>query len=102
MNISSSSEKSVAHKPSQSASSLEYVLLGHIAKFVQPGGRRIETPGTRGQGISQVAFKNPDGTIVLIAFNHNSEKTTIQVDHNQNSFQYQMAAGMLTTFLIED
>jgi glucosylceramidase len=80
----------------------EYVLLGHIAKFVQPGGRRIETPGTRGQGISQVAFKNPDGTIVLIAFNHNSEKTTIQVDHNQNSFHYQMAAGMLTTFLIED
>lgn len=80
----------------------EYVLLGHISKFVRPGARRIETPSTRGQGISQVAFKNPDGTIAIIAFNHDSKRKTVQFEYNQNTFHYPIAGGMLTTFLIEE
>ena len=36
----------------------EYVLLGHLSKFVKYGARRIESNNTRNQDISQVAFKN--------------------------------------------
>lgn len=80
----------------------EYVLLGHISKFVKPGAKRIQTPNTRGQDISQVAFKNLDGGIVVVAFNHKSEKQKVQFRYQQNTFNYEIEEGMITTFLIED
>ncbi|MFK7813046.1 MAG: glycoside hydrolase family 30 beta sandwich domain-containing protein, partial [Maribacter sp.] len=80
----------------------EYVLLGHISKFVKPGAKRIETPETRGQDISQAAFINPDGEIVVVAFNHKSETQKVQFQYQQEAFNYELKGGMLATFLIED
>ena len=78
------------------------MLLGHIAKFVEQGAKRIETPNTSGQDISQVAFKNPDGTIAIIAFNHKSETQKVQFKNGDNAFNYEIEGGMLVTFIIED
>lgn len=80
----------------------EYVLLGHIAKFVKQGAKRIKTPSTRSQDISQVAFKNPDGTIAIVAFNHSSQVRKVQIKNGENAFNYEMEGGMLVTFLIEN
>ena len=80
----------------------EYVLLGHISKFVKPGAKRIETPNTRGQEISQAAFKNADGSIVVVAFNHNSEEQKVRFQYKQDVFNYKIEGGMLATFIIED
>ncbi|NJC25634.1 glycoside hydrolase family 30 protein [Neolewinella antarctica] len=77
---------------------VEYYLLGHTAKFVQPGAVRIPTPTRRGEGISQVAFLNPDRSRVLVAFNHNSQTSTLRVTEGGDSFQYSLPAGNLVTF----
>ncbi len=79
----------------------EYVLLGHISKFVKSGAKRIETPNTRGQDISQVVFINPDGAIVVVAFNHKSEPQKVQFQYQENAFNYEIESGMLVTFLFE-
>ena len=80
----------------------EYVLLGHISKFVKSGAKRIDTPNTRSQGISQAAFKNIDGSIIVVAFNHDNIQKNIQFQHNNNRFNYDINGGMLATFIIED
>ncbi|MFK7970142.1 MAG: glycoside hydrolase family 30 beta sandwich domain-containing protein [Bacteroidia bacterium] len=77
---------------------VEYYLLGHMAKLVRPGALRIATPLTRGEGISQVAFKNTDGSLVLVAFNHKDSLQTIQVRQEDNTFVYIIAPGMLASF----
>lgn len=77
---------------------VEYYLLGHIAKFVQSGAERIETSSIRGQGISQVAFLNPDGTRVLLAYNHNSQEASLRVSEGTESFIHGIPAGSLVTF----
>ncbi|MFK7921928.1 MAG: glycoside hydrolase family 30 beta sandwich domain-containing protein [Bacteroidia bacterium] len=77
---------------------VEFYLLAHMAKFVRPGALRISTPATRGQGISQVAFQNLDGSIALIAFNHENRSQKIQVQQNEEAFLYEMEAGMLASF----
>lgn len=79
----------------------EFVLLGHAAKFIRSGAKRIATPNTRSQGISQVAFKNLDETIAIIAFNHNDDRKSIQFKCNENAFNYNIEPGMLVTFVIE-
>jgi len=79
----------------------EYVLLGHIAKFVRPGAVRIKTPDTRGQDISQVAFKNTDGSIAIIAYNHRTIAQNVQFQYGEERFTYSIDGGMLVTFVIK-
>jgi glucosylceramidase len=57
------------------ARNAEYYALGHLSRFVRPGAVRIGstsfgTTGWNGQ-ITDVAFRNPDGTTVLVAHNEN-------------------------------
>jgi len=51
----------------------EYYTLGHLSRFVQPGAVRIAstsfgTTGWNGE-VMDVAFRDPDGTTVLVAHN---------------------------------
>ncbi len=80
----------------------EYVILGHIAKFVKAGAKRIETIDTRQEGVSQIAFKNPDGTSVIICYNHNDVSQLVQFKINDNFFAYSIEAASLITFFIEN
>ena len=61
----------------------EYYTLGHLARFVQPGAVRIAstsfgTTGWNGQ-VMDVAFRNPDGSTVLVAHNENDNPSTFGV-----------------------
>jgi glucosylceramidase len=44
---------------------VDYYALGHASKFLQPGAYRIGS-NTFGSNIEDVAFRNPDGSKVLI------------------------------------
>jgi glucosylceramidase len=78
---------------------VEYYLLGHAAKFIQYDAQRIETPNTRSNGISQVAYLNPNGSKVLLAFNHKDTSQKIQVIQSDRVFTYTLEAGSLVTFI---
>ncbi len=45
-----------------------YWVLGHFARFVQPGARRVLCASPR-QDIEATAFANPDGSAVVVASN---------------------------------
>ncbi len=60
----------------------EYYTLGHLARFVRPGAVRIAstsfgTTGWNGQ-IMDVAFRNPDGSTVLVAHNENDNPAQLR------------------------
>jgi glucosylceramidase len=75
----------------------EYYVLGHLSKFVQPGAVRIDSTGYGEGGVQNVAFRNPDGTIVLVALNSGGTQN-FQVNYGGQSFGYQLAAGAMATF----
>ncbi|QKG52992.1 RICIN domain-containing protein [Hymenobacter sp. BRD67] len=76
---------------------VEYYALGHASKFVDPGAVRIASNSVAG-GIEDVAFKNPDGSRVLIALNNSSASNTFQVSWNGQSFTYTLPAGAVATY----
>lgn len=76
---------------------VEYYVLGHASKFVDPGARRIATNTFNG-GIENVAFKNPDGSKVLIALNNGGGSSTFKVKWGAQSFSYTLPAGAVATF----
>ncbi|GAA3622857.1 ricin-type beta-trefoil lectin domain protein [Microbacterium awajiense] len=80
----------------------EYYTIGHLSKFVKPGAMRIAstsfgTTGWNGQ-VTDVAFRNPDGTMVLVAHNENDDPRTFAVAVGTQSFEYTLPGGSLATF----
>ncbi|HLY18664.1 MAG TPA: glycoside hydrolase family 30 beta sandwich domain-containing protein [Bryobacteraceae bacterium] len=77
---------------------VEYYVLGHLGKFVQPGAYRIDS-NTYGSGsMEDVAFSNPDGSVVLLALNGASSSSTFAVTWNGSSFTDTLPAGAVATY----
>jgi glucosylceramidase len=75
----------------------EYYVLGHLSKFVKPGAVRIDSTGYGQGGIENVAFRNPDGTIALVAINTGGTQS-FQVSYGGSSFGYSLPAGAMATY----
>jgi glucosylceramidase len=84
--------------PPTITNNVEYYVLGHIAKFVRPGAYRIDS-NTLGTGsIEDVAFQNPDGSIVVLVLNAAVGTNTFSVSWKNQSFRYTLPAGAVATF----
>ncbi|MFG1609598.1 ricin-type beta-trefoil lectin domain protein [Actinoplanes sp. NPDC049265] len=75
----------------------EYYVLGHLSKFVKPGAVRIDSTSYGEGGIENVAFKNPDGSIALVAVNTGGPQN-FQVSYGGQSFGYNLPGGAMATF----
>jgi glucosylceramidase len=76
---------------------LEYYAFGHASKFVKTGAVRIASDSAG--GIDTVAFKNPDGSIALIAVNGGNAARTFAVSSASRSFTYSLPAYSGATFV---
>jgi glucosylceramidase len=76
--------------------STEYYTLGHYSKYVQPGATRIYS--SNNSSIVSVAFKNPDGSKVLVAFNNSNASQAFQVQWGTQLFSYTLPALAAATF----
>ncbi len=74
---------------------IEYYTTGHLTKFVKPGAVRIDSNNT---GVSNVAWRNPDGSKALIAHNGGTSAQSIRVNWNGQSFVYTLPARTTATF----
>ena len=88
----------------------EYYQLGQVSEFVEPGAVRVDSPnfvtyGTNSSnietvtpGLDDVAFQNPDGSQVLVAYNNSTAAIPFAVDWNGSYFSYTIPVGAMTTF----
>ena len=80
---------------------IEYYVLGHASRFVRQGAVRIES-GPPVDGLDDVAFRNPDGSVVLIAVNRGTGPKSFAVEQGGRSFSYTLATGSVATFVWRD
>jgi glucosylceramidase len=75
---------------------IEYYSMGHLTKFVRPGAVRV---GTEDNGsVRNVAWRNPDGSKALIAYNQTGGTQEVRVNWGDQSFTYQLPAKTAATF----
>jgi len=85
--------------PAQVIPTVDFTALGHVSKFVKPGARRIES-NSFGQGsLEDVAFQNPDGSIVLFVLNSSGGPMPFNIAWNGQFASYKMPAGAVATFV---
>jgi glucosylceramidase len=87
----------------------DYWALAQFSKFIQLGARRIDstTPSTCFDmptppppcGLEDVAFRNPDGSQVLVATSNDGRSHTLTVTEHGQSFSYTVPDGATVTFV---
>ncbi|GAC1310787.1 MAG: ricin-type beta-trefoil lectin domain protein [Mucilaginibacter sp.] len=74
-----------------------YYIVAHASEFVKVGAVRISS-NTFPSSIQNVAFKNPDGTKVVIALNTSTSAQSFKILWGNESFTYSLPAGAAATF----
>ncbi|HET8840221.1 MAG TPA: glycoside hydrolase family 30 beta sandwich domain-containing protein, partial [Ktedonobacteraceae bacterium] len=78
----------------------DYYLLGQFSKFAVPGAFHVSASIPSSGNITDVAFKNPDGSDVVVANNSGSSSSTFNVNWNgSQSFTYTLPAGATVSFV---
>lgn len=77
---------------------VEYYVLGHVSRFVRPGARMIASSAGPA-GLNHVAFRNRDGTLVLLAHNRSPSPLPLSVRIGRQRFSATMPGGEVMTFV---
>jgi glucosylceramidase len=75
---------------------IEYYSMGHLTKFVKPGAVRVDTNDN--SSVRNVAWRNPDGSKALIAYNTTGGTQQVRVNWGDQSFTYNLPAKTAATF----
>nr|WSW66625.1 lectin [Streptomyces sp. NBC_00995] len=75
---------------------IEYYTMGHLTKFVRPGAARISSTAT--STVPNVAWRNPDGSKALIAYNGGASAQQMTVNWGASRFTYTLPARTSATF----
>jgi glucosylceramidase len=76
----------------------EYYALGQVSKFVRRGAYRIASSEDV-NGLKTVAFKNRDGTKVLLVLNTDYEAASFRVVDKNRAFESKLAARSVVSFV---
>jgi glucosylceramidase len=75
---------------------VSYYIIAHASKFVRPGAVRIASD--QQNTLQNVAFKNPDGTKVLIVLNTGTGAQTFNIMFNSKIVSSSLDAGAAATY----
>jgi glucosylceramidase len=79
----------------------EYYTLGHFARFVRAGARRVGSQSVGAPStVEHVAFVNPDGSLVVIVHNPDATQVAAEVRSARGAFSYSLPPGGLATFVV--
>jgi glucosylceramidase len=76
----------------------DYYLFKHLTHFVDVGAHRIETSGT---GDDALAFRNPDGTVILLLRNELAHPQWITVHAGQRNIALELPSDSIATLSLD-
>ena len=75
-----------------------YYIIAHASKFVRPGSVRVDS--NLPENIPNVAYKTPEGNIVVIVQNTAEEEQEISVEVGSKKTSFRLPAGAVGTFVM--
>jgi len=77
-----------------------YYAIGHFSKHIEAGALRIESK-LNSNLLKQVAFKNPNGDIVIVIQNETEQDEVISI-HHQDQHHFQIKSRSISTLIIRE
>lgn len=75
-----------------------YYVVAHSAKFVRPGSVRVASNEV--EGLPNVAFRTPDGKVVLIALNDKDSERQFLIRQGENTYTATLNSGAVATYIL--
>ena len=69
-----------------------YYTIGHLAKVVAPGAKRIATTGYKTTGLYYAAFVNPDASYAAVMQNDTDKPLNITLADGSHTFTFEVSA----------
>jgi len=76
---------------------VSYYIIAHASKFVKPGAVRINSDVST--NLPNVAFKNTDGSKVLIVLNNSGSTQTFNIGFNAKTVTSTLSNGSVATYI---
>ncbi|WP_302626025.1 glycoside hydrolase family 30 protein [uncultured Eubacterium sp.] len=77
-----------------------YYYIGHFSRYIKPGAKRLLCETDSLKGIYAVAYKNPEGEIVVVSQNETGKKKRIALVVDGRGVNTELPAHSITTFII--
>jgi len=87
-----------ALRPAQVERTVDFTALAHASKFVAPGAQRIESNSFEQGSLEDVAFRNPDGSIVLVVLNGSGGALRFNIGWHGKFASYKLESASVATF----
>ncbi len=84
--------------PAAVTPTVDFTALAHASKFVAPGAFRIDSIASEESPLKRVAFRNSDGSIVLLALNPTESAIIFNVAWQSQYASYTLPSGAVATF----
>ena len=78
---------------------VDYYVLGQASKFLLPGAVRVASDEPAGGSIKDVAFRNPNGVVVLYLLNAGTMSQTVGLVFHKKTVATTIPAGSVATFV---
>ncbi len=78
-----------------------YFYIGHFARFVKPGARRVLCAASR-QDLEAAAFVNPDGSTAIVVMNRTAQSVEFALRHGAVQAVAEMAPRSIATFVVDE
>lgn len=78
-----------------------YYYIGHFSKYIKPGAKRLLCRNEALSHIYSVAYKNPDGTIILVIQSELESAHPMAIEIDGVGFHAELPAHSITTYLID-
>jgi glucosylceramidase len=77
---------------------VDFTALAHASNFVAPGALRIDSTASEESPLKHVAFRNSDGSIVLLGLNPSESAITFSIAWQSQYATYALPPGAVVTF----
>jgi len=77
-----------------------YYYIGHFSKFIRPGAKKIISSSSRSQLLT-TAFRNEDGSVVVVVMNQGNIKTPFFLWLNGNAAETTALPHSINTYVIK-
>jgi glucosylceramidase len=85
-------------QPSKIEPTVDYTALAHASKFVAPGAYRVESNSFDQGSLEDVAFRNSDGSLVLLVLNTGGSTARFNIGWAGKYAAYELPGGGVATF----
>jgi glucosylceramidase len=85
--------------PAQVIPTVDFTALAHASKFVRPGAVRIDSNSFGEGSLEDVAFHNPDGSVVLLVLNSSTQPISFNIAWNGKYASYTLKMDSVATFV---